>query len=138
MLEKIEKLSKVLNESYSEKSLINSLGTFFEKNFNIKTFSIYTENDEDNLNKIDSNNFNYPIFKHKKNIGYLSFSNETEDLDEFLKYTAPFISLKIQNLILSDKMQKNINFHETMKNIARQILRRLLDLHLSKRRKYSR
>ena len=119
MLEKIEKLSKVLNESYSEKSLINSLGTFFEKNFNIKTFSIYTENDEDNLNKIDSNNFNYPIFKHKKNIGYLSFSNETEDLDEFLKYTAPFISLKIQNLILSDKMQKNINFHETMKNIAK-------------------
>lgn len=119
MLDKIEKLSKVLNESYSEKSLINSLGTFFEKNFDINKFSIYTENDEDNSNKIDSNNFNYPIFKHKKNIGYLSFSKETEDLDEFLKYTAPFISLKIQNIILNDKMQKNINFHETMKNIAK-------------------
>lgn len=120
MLEKIENLSKVLNESYSEKTLTNSLGTFFEKFFNIKDFSIELE---DNKPAETSNNntigYKYPLQKHKKNIAYLSFSDETDELKEFLNYAAPFISLKIQNLILSEKMQKNINFHETMKNIAK-------------------
>lgn len=119
MLEKIEKLSKVLNESYSEKSLVNSLGTFFEKNFKTKNFSIITENSDKNEENQTEDIFKYPLHKHKKVIGWLCFSEETEELKEFLKYSAPFISLKIQNIILSDKMQKNINFHEIMKNIAK-------------------
>lgn len=119
MLEKIEKLSKVLNESYSEKSLLNSLRTFFERNFNIEEFSI--DIDSKNMPPVTDANlkFKYPLLKHKKNIGYLYFSKETDTLKEFLKYAAPFISLKVQNVILSEKMQKNINFHETMKNIAK-------------------
>ena len=40
MLDKIEKLSKVLNEAYSEKSLQSALRTFFSKNFDIEDFSI--------------------------------------------------------------------------------------------------
>lgn len=116
MLDKIEKLSKVLNESYSEKSLLASLGTFFSKNFNIKDFSIDLElKTEDEF----KNFYKYPLFKHKKCIGYLNFSTETDELNNFLEVTAPFISLKIQNIILSEKMQKNIDFHETMKNIAK-------------------
>ncbi len=112
MLEKLEKLSKVLNESYSEKSLNSSLGTFFLKFFGIEDFSI-------NMDNSSSAIYSYPIYKHKKHIGNLEFSKQTEDLTQFLDLAAPFISLKVQNIILSEKMQKNINFHETMKNIAK-------------------
>lgn len=120
MLEKIEKLSKVLNESYSEKSLLNSLGTFFSENFGVKDFSIDIYNATNkNTQNIETSMLKYPIFKHKKSIGCLFFSNESEHLKTFLKYTAPFISLKVQNIILNEKMQKNISFHDTMKNIAK-------------------
>ncbi len=116
MLDKIEKLSKVLNESYSEKTLRASLGTFFAKNLNTKDFSINIEGKD--LPNSDCP-FKYPIFKHKKCIGFLEFDKETDELNKFLEITAPFISLKIQNIVLSEKMQKNIDFHETMKNIAK-------------------
>ncbi len=114
MLEKIEKLSKILNESYSEKSLINSLKTFFATSFGVEDFGINIEN-----NSMSLAGFKYPLFKHKKVIGSLVFDKQTQELEDFLKYTAPFISLKIQNIILTDKMQKNIGFHDTMKNIAK-------------------
>lgn len=112
MLEKLEKLSKVLNESYSEKTLHSLLGTFFLKNFEIEDFSI-------NMGKDEPKFYSYPIYKHKKLIGSLEFSKETDELTKFLDFATPFISLKVQNIILSEKMQKNINFHETMKNIAK-------------------
>jgi len=120
LLNKIEKLSKVLNESYSETSLQNALRTFFAENFDIEDFSI-------DINKkiylespvIEENEIKYPIFKNKKSIGYLVFKGGNNEFKKFIKYAAPFISLKVQNLILNDKMQKNVNFHETMKNIAK-------------------
>ena len=116
MLDKIEKLSKVLNESYSEKTLRASLGTFFAKNLGIDKFSI---NIEGKYTQEEHFNFKFPMFKHKKCIGFLEFDKETEDLNSFLEIATPFISLKIQNIIMSEKMQKNIDFHETMKNIAK-------------------
>lgn len=120
MIDNIEKLSIVLNESYSEKSLLNSLRTFFSKNFGVEDFSI-------DINKktylespiIENDCIKYPIFKHRKCIGYLCFSGGNNELKTFIKIASPFISLKVQNIILSEKMQKNINFHETMKNIAK-------------------
>lgn len=115
MLDKIEKLSKVLNESYSEKSLVTSLRTFFSETFGVEYFSIDTEMKTSEQN----NNFKYPLFKHKKCIGYLEFEEISDELNSFLDLSAQFISLKIQNIILSEKMQKNIDFHETMKNIAK-------------------
>lgn len=120
MLENIEKLSKVLNEAYSEKSLQSSLGAFFSKNFGIEKFSIDINNKiylESPV--IEENEIKYPIFRHKKSIGYLIFKGGNNEFKKFIKYAAPFISLKVQNLILNDKMQKNVNFHETMKNIAK-------------------
>ncbi len=120
MIHKIEKLSKVLSESYSEKSLITSLGTFFEKNFDTEDFSIDINNKtylESPI--IENDGIKYPIFKHKKSIGYLCLKGGNNELKSFIKIAAPFISLKVQNIILSEKMQKNINFHETMKNIAK-------------------
>lgn len=120
MLDKIEKLSKVLNESYSEKTLTSSLGAFFQKNFEIPEFSL--DLNQKNIIDTDKNNnyqLVYPIFKHKKIIGSLNFSQNPPELETFLDIAAPFISLKVQNIVLSEKMQKNINFHETMKNIAK-------------------
>ena len=120
MLERIEKLSKVLNEAYSEKTLQSALRTFFSKNFDIEDFSIDINNKiylESPM--IEENEIKYPIFKHKKSIGYLIFKGGNNEFKRFIKYAAPFISLKVQNLILNDKMQKNVNFHETMKNIAK-------------------
>ncbi|MBP3821243.1 sensor domain-containing diguanylate cyclase [bacterium] len=110
MLKKVEKLSKVLNESYNEKSLCDSLETFFEQNFSTK-FSYSQE-------KIDNETV-YPLFKHKKCIGYLNFSKWSKDLNDFLEIASGFISLKFQNILLSDRMQKDIDFHDTMKNIAK-------------------
>ena len=120
MLDKIEKLSKVLNESYSEKSLLTSLRTFFTENFGIENFSIDINSTKDfNDDTLPAPKFTYPLFKHKKCIGYLEFDKESNELNNFLNLSAQFISLKIQNILLSEKMQKNIDFHETMKNIAK-------------------
>lgn len=120
MLDKIEKLSKVLNESYSEKSLLTSLRTFFTENFGIENFSIDINSTKDfNDDTLPAQKFTYPLFKHKKCIGYLEFDKESNELNNFLNLSAQFISLKIQNILLSEKMQKNIDFHETMKNIAK-------------------
>lgn len=117
MLNNIEKLSKILNESYNEKSLRNSLGEFFSQTFGINDFSMSFEcKNKPSINSIEKI---YPIFKHKKCIGSLSFTKVPYKLEEFLDITIPFISLKVQNILLSEKMQKNIDFHETMKNIAK-------------------
>jgi diguanylate cyclase (GGDEF)-like protein len=120
LLEKLEKLSKVLNESYSEKSLINSLGTFFEKNFNAKGFNLVVNNEKKVLETSNSEGISYPLLKHKKVIGALTFSSaDKQALDEFMQLASIFVSLKVQNIALTEKMQKSVNFHETMKNIAK-------------------
>jgi diguanylate cyclase (GGDEF)-like protein len=119
LLEKLEKLSKVLNESYSEKSLTNSLGTFFENLFQTKDFSMTIFSAKNQNEELLHNKIQYPLFKHKKVIGVLSFTSASDDLDEFMKIASSFVSLKVQNIILSERMQKSVNFHETMKNIAK-------------------
>ena len=43
----------------------------------------------------------------------------TIDFFKALIISAYQISLKIQNKVLADKMQANIDFHESMKNIAK-------------------
>lgn len=118
MIGKIEKLSNILNESYSEKSLVNSLRDFFAKNFETN-FCIEINGKKVSEHNTEQFNIKYPLYKHKKNIGYLCFSSLDKNLEQFIQITAPFISLKVQNIILSEKMQKNINFHETMKYIAK-------------------
>ena len=115
MLDKIEKLSNILNESYSEKSLGSALKTFFKDNFDIQDFVIQTDN-----SKISENyKMSIPLYKHKKCLGRLEFSNTNADLKKFLDICAQFISLKIQNILLNEKMQKDVNYHDTMKNIAK-------------------
>ena len=132
MLDKIEKLSKVLNESYSEKSLCAALADFFAQNFGIDGFSIEMAGKNSNLKNAAKLNHPYlhqllehehpnqnQLYKHKKVIANLCFAKVNDELDKFLQLTSSFISLKIQNILISEKMQKNINFHDTMKNIAK-------------------
>jgi diguanylate cyclase (GGDEF)-like protein len=117
LLEDIEKLSQILNESYSEKSLQSSLSEFFKDNFKVNKFVLNI----DNSSQISNPEFSYPIYKHKKCLGSLDFSNADSDTKKFVQLAAQFISLKIQNIMLNDKMQRDIDFHETMKNIAKMI-----------------
>lgn len=115
MENKLKKLAQILNESYSEKSLEVSLCKFFQNNFGINDFKLVTND----INNIENQEFSYPLFKHKKQIGSIVFDKKTDELSNFIEYTAGFISLKIQNIILSNKMQKDIEFHDMMKNIAK-------------------
>lgn len=62
----------------------------------------------------------YALYNNQKVIGMLEFSEKLHDkLLEFLDLSAFCISLKIQNIILTERMQKNIDFQDSMKNIAK-------------------
>ncbi len=115
MLERIEKLSDILNESYSQKTLSSALGTFFKDNFGTNDFIINLEHSKE----ITTLNYSFPLYRHKKCIGSLEFSEQNADLAKFLDICSQFISLKIQNILLNEKMQKDVNYHDTMKNIAK-------------------
>lgn len=70
----------------------------------------------------DKNILYYGLYKGDRPIGLIKFDVsyiETDNLIEFLNTASYFISLKVQNIILSEKMQKNVDFHDSMKNIAK-------------------
>ncbi len=113
MLEQIKKLSQLLNESYSEKSVVASLGKFFDENFNTAGFNIILKEDYSSEKSV------FSLYKHKKIIGYIEFNKTNKSLEDFLDIALPLISLKVQNIVLSEKMQKNIDFQNAMKNIAK-------------------
>lgn len=62
----------------------------------------------------------YRLPQKGKNFGMLVFEGgKVELLIEFLRNASYIISLKIQNIVLVETMQKNIDFHELMRNIAK-------------------
>lgn len=74
----------------------------------------------------ESNTILFPLKKHNKPFGILElvFPNNIKNLldpDFFmlLSIASYQISLKIQNSILAEQMQKNIDFHKSMRNIAK-------------------
>lgn len=96
-------------EEVCDKQTTNSLYTHFdvlkEKNFTEDNKILY-----------------YGLYKGSALIGMLKIDVsfiDTENLLHFLETASYLISLKIQNVILSDKMQKNVDFHDSMKNIAK-------------------
>lgn len=113
MLDKIKKLSQLLNESYSEKSVVTALSEFFYENFDAQVLNLILKEEYSSENKL------YPLYKYSKVIGYLEFDKTTQELENFLDITLYLISLKIQNLVLSERMQKAIDFQHSMKNIAK-------------------
>lgn len=157
MLNKLEILSKSLDETYNTQTVVRELGDFFQKKFSIKKTNIFifdknanslknfsmmwmNLDDFDGIDKklynifdrlgecgiLEENNELYcALLKQKKIIGLLKFDIENIErssikaLSDFLKIASYQISLKIQNIILAENMQKNIDFHELMKNIAK-------------------
>lgn len=84
----------------------------------------------DNLKNADisdkSNIVLFPLLKRNKPYGIMRFTFDksianflTSDFFKVLSIISNQISLKIQNTILTEQMQKNIDFHDAMKNIAK-------------------
>lgn len=71
--------------------------------------------------RIDSGNLlYYALYKDRNLIGFIKIDGGNSDkLVEFLHTASFFISLKIQNILLAESMQKNIDFYELMRNIAK-------------------
>ena len=79
---------------------------------------------ETNLNLQNKNTLLFPLIKNAKNYGLmeLSFDNSSKLTTEFIQAVQILcteISLIIQNKILYEKMEKNVDFHDAMKNIAK-------------------
>lgn len=118
---------------------VNSLDIFiFDEKFNtVKDFSkdwvdpdkesdsvkFYLKMFEDLTDKKYVNIDGYLYFKlPKRNVcfGILKIKGENiEKVKEFLNNACYLISLKIQNIALAENMQKNIDFHELIRNIAK-------------------
>lgn len=147
-LKEIEQLSKKLNEAYNPSGITVVLEEFlpsvsiyiydstseslreFTKSW-ISIDEIYSKTKAKKIYSIfeklqsekvvsDENRHYYGLYRGQKVIGILEFSGELDkNAMEFLNIASFLISLKIQNIILSDRMQKNIDFHDAMKNIAK-------------------
>lgn len=147
-LKEIEQLSIKLNDAYNSSGIINvleeflpsvkifiydatsetlrnfskswiSIDEFLEKEKSKKLYSIFEKlKNEKYISEED--NLYYPLFRGQRLIGMLEFTEKlNQNAIEFLNIASFLISLKIQNVILSDRMQKNIDFHDAMKNIAK-------------------
>ena len=113
MLDKIKKLSELLQAGYSEKSVESFLAEFFSEDFGIKNFKIILKEDYTSDKKL------FPLNKRNKVIGFVEIENYSEKYNEFFEIAIPLISLKVQNIVLSEKMQRTIDFQYSMKSIAK-------------------
>ena len=147
-LKEIEQLSIKLNEAHNSSGIINvleeflpsvkifiydatsetlrnfskswiSIDEFLEKEKSKKLYSIFEKLKNEKFIS-EEDNLYYPLFRGQRLIGMLEFTEKlSQNAIEFLNIASFLISLKIQNVILSDRMQKNIDFHDAMKNIAK-------------------
>lgn len=147
-LKEIEQLSIKLNDAYNSSGIINvleeflpsvkifiydatsetlrnfskswiSIDEFLEKEKSKKLYSIFEKLKNEKFIS-EEDNLYYPLFRGQRLIGMLEFTEKlSQNAIEFLNIASFLISLKIQNVILSDRMQKNIDFHDAMKNIAK-------------------
>ncbi len=105
----------------------------YEKILNFQQYDFYvndlpykmTDFGEIETNSVE-NALYIPIRQSKKPFGILELIFEhdvkdflTEDFFKMLSVATYQVSLKIQNTILAEQMQKNINFHKAMKDIAK-------------------
>lgn len=96
-----------------------SIDEFRNKEKTKKLYQIFEELKNNNY-LTEDNKLYYALYHGQKLIGILEFSEHlNSETLEFLKVVSYLISLKIQNVILLDRMQKNIDFHDAMKNIAK-------------------
>lgn len=147
-LKEIEQLSKKLNDAYNPSGITVVLEEFlpsvsiyiydstseslreftkswisideiYSKDKAKKIYSIFEKLQNEKLISDDERHY-YGLYRGQKVVGILEFAGKLDkSAMEFLNVASFLISLKIQNIILSDRMQKNIDFHDAMKNIAK-------------------
>lgn len=147
-LKEIEQLSKKLNDAYNPSGITVVLEEFlpsvsiyiydstseslreftkswisideiYSKDKAKKIYSIFEKLQNENIISDDEKHY-YGLYRGQKVVGILEFAGKLDkSAMEFLNVASFLISLKIQNIILSDRMQKNIDFHDAMKNIAK-------------------
>lgn len=147
-LKEIEQLSKKLNDAYNPSGITIVLEEFlpsvsvyiydstseslreftkswisideiYSKDKAKKIYSIFEKLQNENIISDDEKHY-YGLYRGQKVVGILEFAGKLDkSAMEFLNVASFLISLKIQNIILSDRMQKNIDFHDAMKNIAK-------------------
>ena len=147
-LKEIEQLSKKLNDAYNPSGITVVLEEFlpsvsiyiydstseslreftkswisideiYSKDKAKKIYSIFEKLQNEKLISDDEKHY-YGLYRGQKVVGILEFVGKLDkSAIEFLNVASFLISLKIQNIILSDRMQKNIDFHDAMKNIAK-------------------
>ena len=104
---------------YKRKKYLPPIPPIYKKENTKNLYNIFEKLKENNYIIEDQKLF-YGLYQGQKLIGMLEFKDKlNNDSIEFLKVASYLISLKIQNIILSDRMQKNIDFHDAMKNIAK-------------------
>ena len=110
----------------SEDSLYTKIREIHQHNFYINDIPYKFGNIENIETNEDENSIYIPLKQGKKTFGLLELifpqdikSFLSEDFFMMLSVASYQISLKIQNSILTDQMQKNINFHKAMKDIAK-------------------
>ena len=139
LTEKLKTLSKALNKSDSAEDILKVLNDIFRKEVKVfvfdsqlgkfRDFSKYWTV-EDNLYIDTDFIFNgkpamkrgkiyYPLMKKNNPAGFLEISDTSKETLQLLDIAIYNISLKIQNIILTQKMQKSVEFHDAMKNIAK-------------------
>ena len=147
-LKEIEQLSKKLNDAYNPSGITVVLEEFlpsvsiyiydstseslreftkswisideiYSKDKAKKIYSIFEKLQNEKLISDDEKHYS-GLYRGQKVVGILEFAGKLDkSAMEFLNVASFLISLKIQNIILSDRMQKNIDFHDAMKNIAK-------------------
>ena len=147
-LKEIEQLSKKLNDAYNPSGITVVLEEFlpsvsiyiydstseslreftkswisideiYSKDKAKKIYSIFEKLQNEKLISDEEKQY-YGLYLGQKVVGILEFAGKLDkSAMEFLNVASFLISLKIQNIILSDRMQKNIDFHDAMKNIAK-------------------
>ena len=141
MIDNLRQIFSFLNDAYNAQDIVSVL----EEVFPLEAIYIYDSTTDslrdfskswmfiksEELNEIFENLNNkkyittknksyYALYNNQKVTGMLEFSDKLhEKLLEFLELSSFCISLKIENIILSERMQKNIDFHDAMKNIAK-------------------
>ncbi|MBQ9688168.1 hypothetical protein IJV79_00870, partial [bacterium] len=111
----------------------NDSENLYEKIKQIHQYSFYVNDKPYKLGKLENietneeeNTVSIPLKQGNKAFGILELifpqdikSFLSEDFFTMLSVASYQISLKIQNSILAEQMQKNINFHKSMKDIAK-------------------
>ena len=134
-----KKLTGALRDFFIKNFKVNRFDVFVidKKNNTVKDISKdWINPNSDNITEINKNTVNnlkttkyltdyknsleYALTKNGDLIGFIRINGGNSDkLIEFLQTASFIISIKIQNILLAESMQKNIDFYELMRNIAK-------------------